>query len=820
MLVKNLDNMIEKVIKLLMPIIFFLPLFISSDFYFPFIGPRNFLFRIMVTVILGLYLFLFIRQPKKYKPLKSNILVAYLVLAFILTVSSLINRDFLFSFWSNYERMDGLVTLYHLLAFFVVILGLYYRKKGWLLLLRTTVFVSFLVSFVALGQFFNFGFFFAQESGRVSAFFGNPAYLATYALFHFFFALYFFLKERLSILRFELVSFYILDILLIFSLFSNIVGSDSNIFSFLKNFMMAMFFIIPQIFLNINCYYQDKKIKKISSKYYFLVIAFLNFLAIFYSQTRGVIVGLGLAVLFVLFFLLLSKKVSTQYKRISALSLLLLLVMTTVFFVSRDSKYIQQTPTLGRIASISINDTTTQSRILTWSASLHGLVEKPVLGWGEENYYKVFNKYFPTEILRESDSRVWFDRPHNIFIQYAISGGLLGLLAYLSIFIFAFKSLYLYYKKTNDIQTFLLFSSLIIAYLVQNFFVFDSLNSYIPLVLFLAIIIFISHKENKINFDLQFPKRRPYLPAILVFILVISLGVYLTVPRAMANRNFFTVFSKMRYQDVFSFSYQNHLDFIEHINKYYLGKFEGRQLYGEYVENLLSKDNIYINDRQKALNLAEEQLLLNWQSQPASVRSDSFLINLYLKAGYEINPLYNQKNIDFINKVLPYSPSRTRLYYALGNSYIGVGNYPEAVAQFERARDMSPYIFESYFHLLVAYLYAGDLEAASQLVAQMEENLAQFYTQVLKNTPLDADIKVSAHLGQLADVYVSFAYLDEGIDLLEESLIKYPAQSNFLAKLALYYHQLGQEEKSAQYLGRLRVLDPLYAEEIKKLYLK
>ena len=61
--------------------------------------------------------------------------------------------------------------------------------------------------------------------------------------------------------------------------------------------------------------------------------------------------------------------------------------------------------------------------------SWQGVKEHPILGWGQENYIVLFNKYYDPKMYQQEP---WFDRSHNVFFDWLVSGGILALLAYLS----------------------------------------------------------------------------------------------------------------------------------------------------------------------------------------------------------------------------------------------------------------------------------------------------------------------------------------------------------------------------------------------------
>ena len=98
----------------------FLAFIVSSSMFFPFITGKNFSFRIIVEVMTALWLILMLFDTG-YKPKKSWVLAMLAIFVGIVALSSIFGENFYRSFWSNYERMEGLVTYLHLLAYFFVL---------------------------------------------------------------------------------------------------------------------------------------------------------------------------------------------------------------------------------------------------------------------------------------------------------------------------------------------------------------------------------------------------------------------------------------------------------------------------------------------------------------------------------------------------------------------------------------------------------------------------------------------------------------------------------------------------------------------------
>src|SRR3989338_5007736 len=101
-----------------------------GDLFFPFITGKNFFFRMAVEILFALWATAAIFD-KKYRPRPSPIFWAVLATVGVLTLSTIFGENPYRSFWSNYERMEGLVGHLHLLAFFIVITSMFKEVFDW-----------------------------------------------------------------------------------------------------------------------------------------------------------------------------------------------------------------------------------------------------------------------------------------------------------------------------------------------------------------------------------------------------------------------------------------------------------------------------------------------------------------------------------------------------------------------------------------------------------------------------------------------------------------------------------------------------------------
>src|SRR3989344_2001370 len=175
-------------------IIPFIPFIVAKGMFFPFIVGKNFTFRILVELMLGGWLFLAWRDTR-YRPRFSLILAAYALFLGVNIVADLFGENLFRSFWSNFERMDGLVNYLHFFAYFLIIGAVLNTEKLWTRFFQTTLAASVLMAFYAFAQLAG-KIVINQGGARIDATLGNASYLGLYALFHVFIAAFLFAKER------------------------------------------------------------------------------------------------------------------------------------------------------------------------------------------------------------------------------------------------------------------------------------------------------------------------------------------------------------------------------------------------------------------------------------------------------------------------------------------------------------------------------------------------------------------------------------------------------------------------------------------------
>lgn len=398
----------------------FLPLYVSSSMFFPFVTGKNFIFRILTESAAVLWLGLAVLS-KEYRPKNSIILTFVLIFTFIVGLADLLGANSYNSLWSNYERMEGYLTILHLVLYFLVIRSVLKTRIDWMVFLNIFVLVSVLGNFYVLLQ--RFGFIVSFDSdARPIGIIGNSAFLASY--------------------------------------------------------LLLIIFLCLVLIINA---------KRLWMKIIHLAVIELNLLFIYYTAARGVILSILAGTIFLSLFYMFGKLDNPReklYKKIALSTIGGILLLSITFFAFRDTAFIKQNSVLSRISAISFSDPTTQFRLFAWKIAWEGIKEKPILGWGQENFIIVYSKYYNPKLFGLEG---WADRAHNIVLDWLVNAGFMGLFFYLSIFIAVFFTLHkaVHNKLISKNETAIITTAFIV-YFLQNLFVFDTINTYIVFFVLLA----------------------------------------------------------------------------------------------------------------------------------------------------------------------------------------------------------------------------------------------------------------------------------------------------------------------------------------------
>ena len=523
---------------------------------------------------------------------------------------------------------------------------------------------------------------------------------------------------------------------------------------------------------------------KVWERWFFGCIAGIDFIAILVSATRGAAVGL-VAALFVGIVLLSIYKPKVRRWGIGVLVLFVLIIAGG--FVFRNSLQHSGIEIVSRLASISNQDVDTQSRLYIWEHSLTAVQARPLTGYGVENFEYVYNKMYDPTVLVED----WFDRSHNAYLDELVQTGVLGFLIFISLFMFAGLALYRLSKKDPRMAFVLVL--LFVAYAVQDFFVFDTLNSSF---LFFALIAFLFSSLYR-DASVESRQKPPVLAQVvlIVFGLAAVAGLFWTVVepfranQALAEAYLYQVVDVPRSLTALDrgLSYHTFAD-LEY----------GYQSYDMYFVRNDHASDLTKDELKQSYDFTVSLLKKLINKYPWNARLYVYLAHVIDQrpAGETIDgPWFT----DMLQQGIDLSPKRAQLYYTWANFYLKKAD--ALPAGDERTHDFSKAIdiLETYANSVPQYdepqLILADI---LHNIGRTDESLKYFQKGL---AVYNGDV-VSAQ--RIASVYLKEQKYTEALPYLERIAKAYPDDDNAQFDLAKVYYLTGNIDGAVEVLNNLQ----------------
>lgn len=593
---------------------------ISHSTFFPFIVGKNFAFRIIVEIMLSAWLVLAFIDPA-YRPKKSWLLGAFAGFLAIITLSAIFGENPAKSFWSNFERMEGVVTYFHLFAYIIVASTVLTVRGFWRPYLNLHLFAGVIMAIYGVLQWSG-GLDIVQDGMRVNGTLGNAAYLGTYALFNIFLAGFFMARE-----------------------------------SFTTTGERARVAIYGAIIL-------------------------LQTFVLYHTATRGAMLGLlagiGLSTILVAIF-----EREKKILRNGAIGILIAVTLFVGGFIAvRDAQFVKDSPVLSRFAAISLTEKTTKSRFMVWNMAYEGFKERPMLGWGMENFNYVFNEYYNPKMY---DQEQWFDRAHNVFFDWLIAGGLPALLAYISLFACAIYCIWRRADELSIVEKSVL-TGLLGGYFFQNLFVFDNITSLLYFGTILAYIEGMSHGECKNEkLKLESKKTEPegedltFIVSGGAVILALVLIYIVNYKGIMQNTTLIHAMS-----DRSAGPARNLELFKETIAYDSFGTSEAREQLAQLSMSGFDSSKEISEIQSQFLSLAGNELEKQAKKLSEDARYQVFAGSFFSRVG---NP---ERAISYLEKAVELSPKKQTILFELASAYYNSKNIAKAEEVFKRAYELEP----------------------------------------------------------------------------------------------------------------------------------
>lgn len=693
----------------------FIPFIVSKTLLFPFITGKGFTFRILVEIIFFLWVLLACADSQ-YRPNWNLITKSLLVFVGVVFLADLMSKFPYKSFWSNYERMEGFVTIIHVAMYYFVLDGMFKTEIWWKRFWNTNLIVSVLISFYGILQLAKV-ITINQGGVRLDATFGNASYLAIYMVFGLFISLILLYKEQNNLLKWA---------------------------------------------YGATCVLQS--------------------IILYYTATRGAILGFIGGI--ILAAILVAWKERNQdgtskLARKIALWLLAIVVGVVLLFISvRNTSFVQNSPVLSRFATLSVSEIETQGRYYVWPMALKGVAEKPLLGWGQESFNYVFNKFYNPAMYGQEQ---WFDRTHDIFLDWLINAGVIGLLSYISLYV---ALLYYIWKKSNfSIEEKSLLTGLVAAYIFHNIFVFDNLISYI---MFMGVLAWVSaNSQTKANGTVsatapakQFSTETiNYLVAPLALILMVCSVYFVNIPAIQASG---ALIQGIQPQPDIKTNLTNLNKAIEY------NSFGGDEILEQLVSltlQVISSQGVANDVKQSFFTLTQDQIVKKLERTPEDAR--------YLLLGGSFFNRVGQYDvaIPYLTDAVKYSPGKQTMYFELGSSYVGKQDFKKAFELFEQGYNLEKSNPDAQLVYAIGAMYAGKGDVVQEMFAKIGQDKVISDDRILQT-------------------FVNLKDYNNAIGILSLRLQKDPTNYTVELNLASLYATAGQKGKAIQILQDVATKNP------------
>ncbi len=757
---RDLEKIFLWAIKIGLWVIPFLPLYVSSSMLFPFITGKNFTFRIIVEIIFALWVGLVILKPE-FRPRLTPLFKAVTVFMAILLLADILSPNPYRAFFSNYERMEGFMMLFHLYLYFIILSSVF-TKRDWTIFFHFTLLASLVVSYIAFLQ--KLGLRPSLQGGyRVDSTIGNPTYLAAYLLFH--------------------------------------------------------------IWLLVMLIYQFWKKRWVVYCYSALLIFELAIL--YFTATRGAVLALlTSSILFAASIVIFWPKVFPPKPAVNvrrpnvpatpwprgrklALSALAIIILAPIVFWQIRATGLIESQILDRLTSYSFQERTIKSRFMVWGMSFKAALERPILGWGQENYYLVFQKYFNPGLYGQEP---WFDRSHNVIFDWLIHTGFLGLLSYLSIIGVVIFTLW-YGMRKGFIQFWqgLALSALFITHFLQNIFVFDNLNTYLLFFAFLAYGDFLrwspygrspvgreSAQEVRSGPAEGRTSVKFSLAGVVVFVLLVAVawGGYFLHFKPISESK--ALIRALQLQQVGSDPLEVKAAFEKALAYGTFGDTEVREQLGNMARSIAANPTFTPAKRKEFLDFAISELRKEVEHPAKDVKHALFL-GVLLSRGGQFGVSYLQEAERVLQEAIRLSPTKQVVYFELAQLYLNTGNAERAIELLQKAWDLDRSYQEAGSNLLLVALISG------------KTALAEATAKEIDFSSLPQEI-----LRRLGDAYGQRGYFKEALEIYKGLVSLSPSNVDYRRAYASLLGRLGRAAEARREAEEVLRLNPELEKEVQE----
>ena len=540
-----------------------------------------------------------------------------------------------------------------------------------------------------------------------------------------------------------------------------------------------LFFAAILIFYLFFSLYFVLRVNRLPLKIFYASAAVGFFAMILATQSRGALIA---SMAGVVFFLIVSalKSLDRRVRIAAGATLASLTVLGAVIWVTPDVNIWKKVTVIRRLQNI--RDTTGSTRLMAWNIAFKAFREKPILGWGNENFNIAFSKYYDPGLLKYGYQETWWDRPHNIILEILVNSGVIGLISYGVILVYAAS------RFLRQGRTAVMLCAGLVAYFIQNLFVFDTPSSLLLFYLLLSgvdvkledrSLKLEEHKSQITNYKLQ-TNSKSLIPYYLFLIPVELVAAGLMIYKL--NWQPMVASAAMLQAAVYAADYSD----VRSIALFRAAltiptpyKEETRLQVGQIITGILSKQSIPPEKFREFFDFAEQEIKANITLHPKMAYYHFMLGRLYTES-LNYDNSYADAVVPAFTRALELSPNRQQILFGLAKFFFDQGRIDEAGEIYRKAIEAEPQVGEAHWFYAAVLMQQGKKELAEKEMIEAA-NLG--------------------HMPPQAEEQLLFARLmareknyHRVVDYLEAVLRSQPNRVDLLAQVAVAYKEVAKKE--------------------------
>ncbi|PJC36887.1 hypothetical protein CO046_03360 [Candidatus Peregrinibacteria bacterium CG_4_9_14_0_2_um_filter_53_11] len=764
---KEKGIILESIIKSLLVISFLATIFVTRTAFFPFLFGKMIFYRVLIEGALALSLIYFWRFPDEVRALpgyqalrwksKDPLWLALLLFFVSMVISTIWAFNPETAFFGSIERGEGLFAMLHYLAFLVMTV-IFFNKNDWKIYFAGLVATGVISSLMAWGQYFGLSFSFPVNLTPAS----QP---------------------------------------------SSLIGNPAY---------MAGFLIILLAPLVLLWEFSSSRL----SRWLLAAIGVLFLLTTVLTGIRGALIAIFMGAFVLTLYYVFRPTASRRTKKGAVLLLVAGVVFWGIFFATKNDPFWDKLPAFGRLSNLTTHSNSFQTRWFEYVTGWEAFKEKPVLGWGVENYFDAHNLYRDPRVSTYSEA--WVDRSHNRLLDIAVMQGAVGLGAYL-----LFLAALFYKARKRPVLV-----AVLVAYVIQYLFLFDTMMTFVVAFSLFAFLINETARRHPVEaFVSHFRGRRRLAPSLLMLVglpvlcVIFYLWLFIpvrqqlafqkitrnlanydlvreTLPAAYYPYNFYQYTVRYFAYEVFSYKYKR---------------------FGELYLPLLK-------DMAAGLEEAREH-------NPHDPRLHTRLIQIY-KDIARYDESYRTRIADGLRTGIEEAPNAQKLYYALILDLVGSRDVDGALTIGEEVLRLNPTTARSHLYYAIALMQKsdalrneGEIDEAdkykSKVFDELEETDAiartyrgtdrQYLTKEDNITDTQYSLFPTQDFINMAALYTQFEAYKEIVRTLEVGHVLFPTNPRLTQDLFWGAVIIEDAEKFEEYSELVLKLNPSWKEDIESL---